>query len=260
MKDKKSRMGTNARLIIVLAMAFLASPAAADSITVTIENLAASDGLFFTPVWVGFHNGSFDTFDVGSPASSQVETVAEEGDTGPLSALFSGSGTDTTINDPGGPGPGLYGPGGSGNAVLNVDPSERYFSFASMILPSNDAFMGNDSPTAYEIFDAGGNFTNPGPIMIMGSGVWDAGSELNDTMGAPFSQIGGTSTNTNDNISAHPGLNDFVGTLLGNGNTLGQAFDSATPIAKITITPEPTSALLLLAAGCWRYTRRRQSR
>lgn len=260
MNVKKIRMGRNVRLIAVLMMACLASSAVADQITVTIENLAPTDGLFFTPVWVGFHGGSFDLFDSGSPASSQLETLAEEGDTAPLSALFGASGSDTTINSPGGPGPGLYGPSAMGSATISVDPSERYFSFAAMMLPSNDAFIGNGNPTAFEIFDAGGNFTNPASIMIMGSMVWDAGSELNDTMGAPFSQIGGTSTNTTDNVMAHPGLDNFVGTLLGNGETLGSAFSSNTPIAKITITPEPSSALLLLTAGFWKHMRRRRAR
>ncbi len=254
------RMGRKTNVIAVWVAVFMTGSAVGDSLTVTIENLAAPGGLYFTPVWVGFHNGSFDAFDGGSLASSEIEMLAEGGDTGPLSSLFSASGTDTTINSPGGPGPGLYGPGATGSAILNVDPSQRYFSFASMMLPSNDAFIGNDDPAAHEIFDVGGNFTNPAPLMIMGSMVWDAGTELNDTMGAPFSQIGGTSTDTSETILAHPGLDNFLGTLLGNGETLSQAFNSATPIARITITPEPASALLFIAAGCWTYMRRRQSR
>ena len=32
-----------------------------------------------TPFWFGLHDGTFDTFNLGEPASSAVEIVAEEG-------------------------------------------------------------------------------------------------------------------------------------------------------------------------------------
>ena len=64
-------------------------------VTVTIENLAPADGTFLTPVWVGFHNGKFDLYDHGAPASPDLEPLAEDGNTGPLTDAFADSGTGT---------------------------------------------------------------------------------------------------------------------------------------------------------------------
>lgn len=219
---------------------------AATDIQVTVTNNAPSNGLYFTPVWSGFHNGSFNLFDNGGMASSGLETLAEEGNPSVLAAEFGTANgrISQAINSPTGPGPGLFAPNATGQAIFTLDEmNNRYFSFASMILPSNDAFIGNGNPTAYELFDAMGNFNGPLTISLFGNNVWDSGTELNDTFGAPFSAIGGTSTDTNQAIALHPGLDNFVGTELGNGTILGTAFTDATPIATITITavPEPSS-------------------
>ena len=82
---------------IVFALLVIVVPLRAESIQVTIENLQPADGFFFTPVWLGFHDGGFDLFDDGSAASSALETIAETGDAGPLGALLtSANNTDAT--------------------------------------------------------------------------------------------------------------------------------------------------------------------
>jgi len=43
------------------------------SVIVTIENMSPYNGTFLTPVWVGFHNGEFDSYDGGKPASRVSE-------------------------------------------------------------------------------------------------------------------------------------------------------------------------------------------
>lgn len=48
-------------------------------LTVEVENLAPDQGAVVTPFWFGLHDGSFNTFDPGSPASAAVEIIAEEG-------------------------------------------------------------------------------------------------------------------------------------------------------------------------------------
>ncbi|MEA5552563.1 spondin domain-containing protein [Anabaena cylindrica UHCC 0172] len=45
-----------------------------------------------TPLWVGFHDGNFDIFNLNESASSSLERLAEDGDTAPISNLFSSSG------------------------------------------------------------------------------------------------------------------------------------------------------------------------
>ena len=106
-------------LLLVAAIA-LATPGS--SITIKVENLADAGGLFFTPVWVGLHNGSFDVFDAGSAASGELEMLAEAGNTSGLNAIFTGFGVQDVIA-PGTP----YGPAGSAFAssaqkTLMVNP------------------------------------------------------------------------------------------------------------------------------------------
>ena len=62
----------------------IATPSVAKAVTLklTIENIAPQQGALVTPVWYGFHDGSFNTFDLGSPASTGIEHVAEDGYTG----------------------------------------------------------------------------------------------------------------------------------------------------------------------------------
>jgi hypothetical protein len=48
-----------------------------------------------------------------------------------------------------------------------------------MIVPSNDAFVANDNPAAFRVFSDTGAFLGPN-ILVMGSMVMDAGSEVND--------------------------------------------------------------------------------
>ena len=40
--------------------------AEAVNIRVSIENISPSNGVAITPVWVGFHDGTFDSYDGGS--------------------------------------------------------------------------------------------------------------------------------------------------------------------------------------------------
>ena len=73
------------------AATLIAEPASAREVQVTIENLAPADGNFLTPAWVGFHDGTFDVYDLGAPASAALERLAEDGNTEPLSDGFHGT-------------------------------------------------------------------------------------------------------------------------------------------------------------------------
>ena len=236
--------------------------AAGQSVRVTVENLQPADGFYFTPLWVGFHDGSFDYFDWGSAASTSLEALAEGGDFSGISADFAGSGTDGAVFAPGGfGGAPVFDPGETVSEVFNLNPGERYFSFATMIIPSNDGFFGNDSGTAYEVFDAGGNFNGDLTILLVGGDLWDAGTEVNDGQGAAFSTNGGTSTDENGVVMVHPGLGNFLGTGTAAGTTIGSIPGANTPVAQITISsvPEPASCgWLAAAAGAILLRRRRR--
>ena len=115
------------------------------SVTVRIENLAPADGTFLTPVWVGFHDGSFSVGRVGEAASPGLERIAEDGNTGPLAHEFldDGSGSvEATILSGGAIPP--FAPGQSTTMTFELNPLQpgsRFLSFASMVIPSNDAFV-----------------------------------------------------------------------------------------------------------------------
>lgn len=245
----------------------------ATSVVITYENLSQDGGLWNTPLFLGFHNGSFDTFDLAVAASASVELLAEEGDPGLLLGdigLVSGAQSGVIFGDDApGVGPGvLFNPGSSNSLVIDLNPSDnRYLSFASMLLPSNDAFIGNQFPTAYDLFNIAGDFNDGFQIDLFGFDVWDAGTEENDGMGAPFSAIGGTSTPTIGGVvMQHPGLGNFVGTNLANGTVLDHAFNDQTPIGRITARRVPDTAPaaglmgLLFLLGFHRFVGKRKGK
>ncbi|MFN0130042.1 MAG: spondin domain-containing protein [Verrucomicrobiales bacterium] len=238
----------------VCPLAFFIATADAATLRVTITNLAAPGGLHFTPVFAGFHDGGFDSFNPAAPASAALEALAEDGNNAPMLGDFLATSGRLGSNIIGvtGLGPGIFTPGHSSSFDFGgVDAtSHRYFSYASMLLPSNDAFFGNANPLGREIFDASGTFLGA-DFTILGSMLWDAGTEENDTLGAPFSMIGGSSTPTiGGTVLSHPGLDNFVGSVLGNGVTLTSAFGSDTPVVRIQVSqvPEPGGLWLSLMA------------
>lgn len=183
------------------------------NVTVTIENLAPENGTFITPVWVGFHDGEFDTYDRGRPASPGLESLAEDGDAGGISAEFLASGNSidgTLIGTEGIEGP--IDPGETVSQTFTVDsddPSSRYLNYASMILPSNDAFIANGDSNSVPVFDESGNFIGA-DFIVYGDGVLDAGTEVNDEAESSTAFFGQTTPNTGEAeegvVELHPGF------------------------------------------------------
>lgn len=248
-----------------LCAVLAAGSASAANLSITIENMGPAGGFSFTPVWFGAHDGSFDTFNLGAPGGPALTPLAEGGNTGPLSAAFAGSGMDTTLaSSAGAP---VFSPGESQSFVFNVGDSmvNRYLSFASMVVPSNDLFFGNDDPMAYQVFDASGGFNGPITIEIYGGDVYDNGSEVNNAFGdAAFSANGGTRAAENgvitrffDDPTAGTYLASFIGTGTADGNTIGAAFDESTLLARITVVPAPAVPAVMGLAGLLASRRRR---
>ncbi len=213
-------------------------------IQVTVENLNPEGGLAATPFWLGFHNGDFVTGSTGRSAAefAGLESLAEEGDPAGLSSRFAltSVGVNAVLAAPGGfPGAPVFEPGETVSEIIDVPLTQqnRYFSFASMVIPSNDAFVANLNPRQYRAFDAIGNFRGPFSIDIYGRDVWDAGSEVNDPNGgAAFSTEGGESVDENGVIHRHQGLDDFINTGLPTGGSLDSAFIDQTPLYRITLS------------------------
>lgn len=164
-------------------------------ITIAIENLAPQNGTSLTPFWFGLHNGSFDTYDRGRPASLGLERVAEDGNTEEISREFELAGFGT-IQGTIGSGP--IGPGETVQFEVTVDStdqSNRYFNYASMILPSNDFFVANGNELAHKIFDETGKFLGAN-FIVPGSAVLDAGTEVDDELESTTAFFGQTAPDT----------------------------------------------------------------
>lgn len=178
------------------------------TIQVTIENIAPDNGVVLTPIWVGFHSGSFDSYNGGLRSLPGLERVAEDGNntliskqfldfnarrggytyvdnsrstarsrlvrTGDLSDIYR---KDATL------GAAPIEPGQSVSQVFELrnDGSNNYFSYASMVLPTNDFFIANGNPLAHsisELLESGGETSFF--IGVPESGVNDAGTEAED--------------------------------------------------------------------------------
>ncbi|MCB1583234.1 MAG: spondin domain-containing protein [Xanthomonadales bacterium] len=204
------------RTVLFPAALFLTAQTQAVEVTVKVENLSPEGGLYFTPLWVGFHDGSFDIYDLGAAASSGVERFAEDGDFSTLRADFATSGglDEVILNPEGFSGAPVFDPGMVSNEIFDLDPNEhQYFSYGAMILPSNDAFIANGDPTAHQLFDDQGEFTGPISFVVYGSEVLDAGTEANTETDAAFlnQSTPDTGQSTNDPVALHPGFNGSIG-------------------------------------------------
>lgn len=228
-------------------------------VRVSVKNQAPAGGVYLTPVWLGYHDGTFDAFNAGEMASQGIERMAEDGDFATLADDFeaSGAGTGQVILNPEGfTGAPLFDPGFSSAEMVYLDPSSnRYLSFAAMVLPSNDAFIANDNPMAYSIFDENGEFTGPVQVKVYGQQVWDAGTEANtETNAAFFDQATADTGDTSaEPIAIHPGFNGSVGNptgtpqvFLGGTNGPGISFDETA--ADFSIPGSPVAEIRLSRA------------
>ncbi|MEM9795599.1 MAG: spondin domain-containing protein [Pseudomonadota bacterium] len=246
---------TAARLAATAALCLTAGGASAATLEFSITNDSGADGLFLTPFLSVFHDGSYDAFDPGAAASAGVEAIAEEGDVSIERAAAEAAGFTTAIaaNPAGFPGAPVIDPGETASFQIDLDPtSDRYVTFLSMLIPSNDNFLGNANPFAYELFDASGAFTGIAPITFLTSEVWDAGTEVNDGEGAAFSN-GRPSTDENGVITLQASLDFLLGLDRASGGLVGDVGGSNGVLATITVSevapiPLPAGGLLLLSA------------
>jgi hypothetical protein len=236
----------------MLAFAPVAAQAAPASVTVTIENLAPTNSVSFAPLGFAFHGGTYDPFNAGGVASPSLQTLAELGNPSAWVGAFAAGDPGAVVGASGGP---LF-PGASALlGTFNVDTAaNRYFTFASMVVPSNDFFIGNDNPTMLALFDGSGNLVI-NQIVVTANRIWNAGSESFDPSAAAF-VAGATATNRTDeggtigfNFSELSGFN-------GVGTAAGYTFDSQlaadTAIYKISFrnagaVPEPTTWAMMIA-------------
>jgi hypothetical protein len=238
------------------------------SVEVTVTSNAPIGGVYLTPVWVGFHDGSFDSYDGGTPSLPALEALAEDGNTGPISDVFAG----TLVGDPvagrvQGTIGGLLAPGQTVSQTFDIsaDGANTYFSYASMVLPSNDYYVANGNPLAHSlqaIFDGlvdeiVFNIGTPGTVNDAGTEVNDfATSAGNGLFGLPGGQTGPNQGADQGGVNANVVGDPFAGFLnipggidlaLFNFNDVALYGDGIATVS-IRVVPIP-AALPLMACG-----------
>lgn len=240
------------QITATVAAFLIACPAPGSEIEISVTNNQPSGGFALAPVWFGVQNGSFSAFTPGSTASSQMARLAQFGDTSLLSSQFesAGVGVDTTLTS--GNAVKQFLPGQSNSTTLNIsNPAiDQFLSYAGMVVPSNDFFMGNATPL--QIFNPDGSFKGPMTISIYGSSIWDSDTEaqsittaltfiVGQTPGSGMQITDGTIVpvlpNSADFLNSIKGLTTAVGYTITNVPTSDQLIATI----QISSVPEPAS-------------------
>lgn len=166
--------------------------------SVRVSNLTVDQPM--SPLAIMTHNGEFALFEVGGSASIELEHLAEAGSNAELMALMdSDSNIDHAVS-----GNGLLLPGNSDSVELTIDGDFNYLSIATMLVNTNDAFVGE---TGISVADL-----EVGESYQMNMNVWDAGTEANDELAAtiPGPAGGGegfnAERNDDDRVTFHSGV------------------------------------------------------
>lgn len=226
--------------------------AALVNVMVTVQNLAPANSVSFAPLRVGFNNGTFDSFNINTTATAPIISIAEGGSGNDWFPAFGAVQPTAVLGTVGGA---LF-PGASATQSFVVDSNVNpFFTFASMVIPSNDLFIGNDNPQAFRILDAAGNLLIS-QINQTAAQIWDAGSEVADPLNAAFVVGGNNSARTPENgvvTFDFTELNAFNGLTTGAGYVFNNSLLANTNIARITFAvtavPEPGSMALVGLAG-----------
>jgi hypothetical protein len=195
---------------------------------VTITNITGN--IIFTPILVVSHKkGLAPLFELGSPVSKDLAEIAEGGD---ISFLAATLGDDPDVVGLGNS-VGLLHPGASVTVEVSAEKGAKNISIASMLLPTNDAFIALNGVKA----------PKKGTVTYYSPG-YDAGSEFNDEwcMNIPGPQCkivnGGYMGEgfSDPDVTTDEGYAHISRGIQGNGDLLSATYDWRNPVAKITIT------------------------
>jgi spondin N len=228
-----------AKSLLAASMLIASSGVAnAQDLEITVTNLTA--GTYFTPLITAAHTSDLTMFTLGETASPELQMMAEGGDISGLSSILTNADADVNEN----PASGLLAPATSTTFMMTNMNGNDYLSLTTMILPTNDGFVGLNS---WKIPEEAGTYT----IYL---NAYDAGTEANNEVvnggGAPgvlgipaapggMAGTGGTGvTDTESNTSVHIhrgnlGDDDLVGGKSDVNNTVHRWLN---PVAKMTIT------------------------
>lgn len=190
---------------------------------VTITNLTR--GQQFTPILVASHKQGVSLFNAGDAASPELATLAEEGNTGPLTTLLSGMPEVRDITSS----TGLLDPGKSVTVTVKTGGAFNHVSVAAMLIPTNDGFFSLNG-----VIGPKGHRT-----LTLFSPAYDAGSERNDELcasipGPSFEECGGPGGGGMP-IGDEEGYVHIHAGIHGIGDLNVAERDWRNPVAKITI-------------------------
>ena len=122
----------------------------------------------FTPVLAATHTGGARLFRPGRAATPELRALAENGDTGPLTALLTG--LPAAVRDVGSTS-GLLTRGASVAFKISGGGGFDKLSLAAMLIPTNDAFVGLET-----------TLPESGEKKVVYAYACDAGTEQNDEL------------------------------------------------------------------------------
>ena len=178
----------------------------------------------FTPILAATHTRGARVFRAGTAAAPELRALAENGDTGPLTALLTG--LPAAVREVGSTS-GLLTRGASVTFEISGGGGFDWLSLASMLIPTNDASVGLET-----------TLPEAGETKVVYAYAYDAGTERNDELcssipGPSFSECGGPGGgaqvgNGEGVITVHSGIH-------GVGDFLPHLRDWRNPVARITI-------------------------
>ncbi|MCJ8320534.1 MAG: spondin domain-containing protein [Colwellia sp.] len=225
-------------LISTITLVAASASTMAQDLDITLTNL--SQGLYFTPILTTAHTSDSSVFSLATAASAELQAMAEGGDISGLVSMLSNANANTNEN----PASGLLAPAMSTSYMLTNDSTNTLLSLTTMILPSNDGFVGLDSWTIP---------TEVGTYTIM-LNAYDAGTEANNeliidgggapgTAGIPAAPGGDAGTNgsgvtnseTNMMVHIHRGTLGDDDLAAGKSDLDNRVHRWLNPVAKLTI-------------------------
>lgn len=195
---------------------YYGKPAASYEVTVT--NI--TKGQSFTPILATTHHKEFQLFELGQEASGELALLAEGGDINPLkatldTATYDVSQTATTS--------GLLNPGQSTTFEIQTNHGFNRFSFAAMLIPTNDTFVSLNNI----------KLPKRGSKTFLAA-AYDAGSETNDELcvNIPGPVCGGSGASAEESgegfIHISPGIH-------GSADLARSAYDWRDAVATVSI-------------------------
>jgi hypothetical protein len=258
-------------LVLSGLVSVAATPAHADlrQVTVRVENLAPTNSVSFAPLRFAFNNGTFDAFNEGQAANAATVSIAEGGSGSAWFPAFAAADPTAVFGST----MGALTPGANFTTrTFLIDTTlNPFFTFAAMVLPSNDFFIGNDDPMEYRLFDATGNLLIDN-IDQSASDIWNAGSEAFDPANAAFVVGGNNAGRTPENGVVgfnFAELARFDGLTTAAGYTFNSRLAANTAIYRISFSsvaavPEAATWIQMIAGfiivgGVLRHRKRMQS-